>query len=224
MLRLLLLVFIAFVVLTVVAFKLLGWGGLAVMALLIVVAAMIIKRLAVKALQSLMTSPFKIKGAVLKNADVRVHGVTPTAAPTGQVIDARVDDDDQHSAHGLDDFAPAELNWYHMDVTITPGQSSGPMTMWEPGELVLASPLARGGDLAELEALDEVGSVRGLQIWEDGGWQEDEGYKFGGPQRLRLLAGVKPGIRQVKLRYYFEVFGSIEIPGAHDALKAPPDA
>jgi hypothetical protein len=37
--------------------------------------------------------------------------------------------------------------------------------------------------------------------------------KFVGPKRLRLQVGIKPQIRRVKLRYYFESLPALDLPG-----------
>jgi hypothetical protein len=44
--------------------------------------------------------------------------------------------------------------------------------------------------------------------------------KFSGPQRLKLLIGVKPGTSCLKFRYYFEEFGSVNVPAPAAAQAA----
>src|SRR2546430_12006750 len=53
-----------------------------------------------------------------------------------------------------------------------------------------------------------------LDVQQEGAFKPDEGFKFEGPQRLRLLIAVKPGTSRLKFRYYFEEFGAVVLPAA----------
>jgi hypothetical protein len=179
--------------------------------------------------------PFKMKGAVLKNAVVTVHSVTPAGPPVIDVYDE--DEDDEYEEQRLledgrghasdsrsaayeeieeeddefdEDDEPSEpLDWYHLDVTITPKAAQGPFRLWEPGELALVEASAKGDDFAA----DDLGHVDGVQVWHEGNWQDDDGSKYLGPQRLRLHAGVVRGARRARLKYYFEILeGEVELP------------
>lgn len=109
---------------------------------------------------------------------------------------------DVHAIERIDEHVRLEL-------TITPQAVSGPFTLWEPGELAIVGPDARAGEPGAHETSFDV---RALEIQEDDRFQADSGMKYGGPQRLRLLVAAPPGQR-LRLRYYFEVFGSVALPG-----------
>ena len=107
--------------------------------------------------------------------------------------------------------------WYHVHLTITPQGQSAPFSHWEPGELVLVSPSARPGaeHLLDDDADDdEVGENEELRIWDVQEWQEDEEGKYAGAQRLRLLVGLQPEVREFRLRYYFEILGEVRVTAA----------
>jgi hypothetical protein len=146
-------------------------------------------------IRKLFLMPFRAKGAVLNGATAQVHSVSPAAAPP----DAE------------DSGGPREH--YLVEVTITPAASvEGPFSLWEPGELCLVRPesvLRPESDEPDDE--DNACEVSKIQIENEGQWTDDEGMKYGGPQRLRLTLAVQPGIRGLKFRYYFEEFGMIRL-------------
>lgn len=210
------------------------WGLLGVIALAIV-GAFVIKHVAGMMIRKLFTAPFLAKGAVLRDASIAVHSVTPTTAPVypeprAEETDSSAedepdpDDPDEADAEYLEDeededersVPDSALAWYHVDATITPREPTGRgFTLWEPSELVLVGPEAKSAaTLEEMEDADEDGGqVREVEIWREGAWGADEEGKYGGPQRVRLLIGLPQGMRRGRLRYYFEVFGDvIEFP------------
>ena len=70
------------------------------------------------------------------------------------------------------------------------------------------------------EADDEDGcNVEKIQVETEGEWKDDDGMKYGGPQRLKMWLAVQPGVQQLKFRYYLEEFGSVRIPQRDDGLK-----
>ena len=213
---------IACMVLAVVAYTLWGaWGLLGIVAV-VLGGLLLLKSLGGYLLQRALTAPFKAKGAVLRDAALEVHSVTPAEAPAQEYDpeddpDYPADDPDgivDPEETGMDEEEPeaVPLTWYHLDVTITPREPTGPFTLWEPWELTLAGPDAQAGtstDLGDLE--DYRGEIAEIQICDEGRWQVDEVGKYGGPQRLLIHAGVPTETRRVRLRYYFEVFGEIDL-------------
>jgi len=181
------------------------WGMLGV----IVVSCLLFqvgKRLAGKFLLKLFMTPFKAKGAVLKEADVRVLSIVPAPAPQQDAFVAdETDPDTAGTSHLIENDAPHD--WYYLDVTITPTQGPTPMMFWEPSELMLVGPEAKA-------AIDtaNAGEIRAVEIWQNGAWQPDDPGKYAGPQRLKLHIGVNAHERHLRFRYYFEIFGHIEIP------------
>lgn len=209
-----LLVLVLAMVLAVVAFNLWGvWGLLGVIGMG-VLSLFGLKLMVGVFLKKLFTAPFQMKGAVLRDAGLEVHSVTPAAPPA--VPGAEAGEEEAEEAP-----AAEALAWYHLDVTVTPREPRGGFTHWEPGELVLAGPEAKGSEGLDDLQEDDACQVEEVRIWRDGQWQPDEEYKYPGPQRLRLLVGAPPDQRRARLRYYFEVFGWIELP-AGGVLEAEP--
>ena len=139
--------------------------------------------------------PFRAKGAVLRGASASVHAVSPASAPAAG------------EAAGVE---PREH--YLVDLTITPGEPTGPFGLWEPGELRLVRPESvLRPDLDEPNDEDSACEVTRIQIEGEGQWNDDEGMKYGGAQRLRLHLAALPGLRELKVRYYFEEFGLIKL-------------
>jgi hypothetical protein len=216
MLRLILLLVLILVIglmaLAAVAVNTWGLGGFVGVVIGLIVAGMITKRLAGMALKAALMTPFKMKGAPLRNAQVVVHSVEPASPPPGQA-ELPAGDDERDSDDGYTDEDPGEraegeaLDWYRIDVTIRPTVQGTAFQLWEPGDLGLASPGSRATD-------DEDGRIEvdEVEIWTDGAWIEDEGYKYPGEQRLRLLFGVPQGTERLCFRYYFESFGEIRFP------------
>lgn len=190
----LLLISIVQLALAIGLFMWIGWWALPV---LIAINALTGPFLAKRALKALFMMPFRMKGAALAGASATVHAVEAAHAPPPEDEDGA-----EEEPHG-----PRE--YYYVDVTIAPGPSKGGFTYWEPGELVLVRPGAKS--IPDDDA-DEVGILHGLQVWQDGAFVEDEGYKYEGMQRLKLHVGVEPGTREARFRYYFEIFGDVVFP------------
>ncbi len=206
MLKKLLLAVIVIVVLecvaTVLLFQALGWLAIPVVLaanlVLLLVAKKIIGRLITKAL----TAPFKAKGAVLRGARAEIHAVTPAAAPQRSADEDSLETDAAPHVH------------YLVDVTVTPVPTDGPFQYWDPGDIRLVHPTASPDDT---HGDDEAGEIHAVRIWQDGAFVDTEGMKFPGPQRLELHVGVAPTIREVRFRYYFELFGTVRFPSPAEA-------
>jgi hypothetical protein len=175
------------------------WGVAGVVGGLVALG-LVIKSMAGKLLEKAFTAPFVAKGAVLRDARIEVHALEPADPPS------RSEEDDD------EDFGP--LHWLQVDLTVIPGDAVGPFTMWEPGELRLTGEDGRPGADGYDNEEEECGRIAEIRLWKEDRWIEDDGAKYEGPQRLKLHVGVKSGARRVRLRYYFEVFGLVDLSGA----------
>ena len=196
--QILLLVVVAVLVGVGAAVKYLPWWGSLLMFLgLFLVAKFAIKHL----LKKLLVMPFKMKGAVLRNATAQVHSITPADRPTATAGE-NADDVDP------DDASPR--NYYQLDVTIVPQEATGKFTLWEPGDLSLMRPESGVG--VDDETDDGACTIHNLQVEEEGQFKPNEGMKYPGSQRLRMILGVQEGVTALKFRYYFEAFGEVRLP------------
>ena len=133
-------------------------------------------------LEAIFKIPFRAKGAVLRGASAEVHSVT-------------------QDANG---------DFFLVDVTILPvGPGAGAFQLWEPGELRLVSPGAKPEDT---DADGDLCDIKRVEIEADGAFAADEGMKYGGPQRLRLMLAAAPNVSDLQFRYYFELFGKVSLP------------
>jgi hypothetical protein len=100
-------------------------------------------------------------------------------------------------------------------VTVKPKPPSGRFTHWEPGELRLVRPEAKADDTR-----DDACEIQAVEIFQEGSFCKDEGWKFEGPQRLRLLFRVLPEMKKLKFKYYFEDFGEFAVPIETQVIRA----
>ena len=143
---------------------------------------------------ALFKMPFRAKGAVLRGATAEIHSIASTAKVQG----------------GEDEEADSNRRYYLLDVTIKPVARAGNgFQLWEPAELALVGPDAKSEDT---DADGDLCDIKKIEIETEGKFADDEGMKFGGPQRLRLTLAVAPEARQLQFRYYFELFGSVSLP------------
>lgn len=207
---------LAMLILPFVLVQQLGWPGLLVYLFILVLLGAIAKRLVVKGLQRAILAPFMAKSAVLRNAGVRVHSITPAPRPhkPHEFIagDGHEEWEDVGDATQLREYE--NCDFYFIDVTITPQSGAGStFQLWEPGELLLVS-----GDTRSITPGDDddndFGLVDDVMVWQNGDWTIDEIGKYEGPQRVRLHAGVPPNADSARLRYYFEVFGEVRFPAS----------
>jgi hypothetical protein len=183
---------------TALAFYYLSWWVL----VLGVLALIVIGKLLFKpVLLRLVLKAFRLKGAALNGATAEVHSVTPAVASADK--------------EGTPSDSPQQT-CYSVEVTIRPAADKSPFGCWEPGELRLVSPEAvLNPKDPEADDSDDTCEIKSVELEQEGAFKPDEGLKFQGPQRLKLLIAVKPGTAALKFRYYFEQFGSV-------ALLAPP--
>lgn len=171
-----------------------------------IVAAYFILKFALKfifgaALKSLFSIPFKMKGKALAGATAELHGFQWAGRP--KEADAGEDEDEPRKVK-----EPLRYAW--LDVTITPQPRSSGFTHWEPGEIMIAPGTLK---VRKLDDMDKCFRVYDIKIiGEDGQEQVDEGYKFHGPQRLKMLAEFPESAKSLKFFYYGYGFGDLPIP------------
>lgn len=188
---------ILLIVATIVAIKFLPWwailGGIL---LLFVGGKLFIGRI----IGGLFKMPFKAKGAVLKGATAEVHSVAPTAKP--------MPSSDEGEPEEEDDADKGPHDFYLVEATITPAGNDGAFKLWEPCSLMLVAPDTKpdGDD-------DQPYQMLRVEILDEGTFKPDEGMKYGGPQRLKFIAGMPKGTKRLQFRYYFEQFGEVNFPG-----------
>lgn len=200
------------------AFKFLPWyvsvGG-------VVAALMLGKLLVGKLFKGFFMGLFAAKGAVLKDATVRLHGISNAPEPKRDEWE-NLDEDEQ-------EIERESFCYRYLDLTITPVGADGPgrrlseeeadglddddddsndgwgtFSMWDPTDLALVGPDVKPGqDIGDGD--DELGEVYDVAIHENGQWLPLEDSKLMGAHRIRLHVGVPPGHDQFKIRYYFEI-------------------
>lgn len=153
------------------------------------------------ALKSLFSIPFKMKGKALDGATAELHGFQWAEKPKD--ADAGDDEDEPSKTN-----EPLRYAW--LDVTITPQPRSSGFTHWEPGEIMIAPGTLK---VRKLDDMDKCFRVYDIKIvGEDGQEQKDEGYKFHGPQHLKMLAEFPESAKSLKFFYYGYGFGDLSIP------------
>jgi hypothetical protein len=100
------------------------------------------------------------------------------------------------------------LRYVWLDVSITPQERTQGFTHWEPGELALAPASLKYTGLDDME---KCFTVHDIKIVVDGQEMTEEGMKYHGPQRLRMLFGVPLDQDRFKFVYYFEQFGELRL-------------
>jgi hypothetical protein len=203
---LVLLVVAGLVVLGLIAYKMWGIWALVGLIVFLVVLPFALKLLGGWLLKQLFMIPFKAKGRVLSGAKATVNSVKPAEAPARTWSEADPDQEDPDQEVRL----PRLLDWYWIDVTITPRPTTGPFQFWEAGELLLVPPHVKSGTIDDGD--EGSGELAELQVWQNGAFGPDEGYKYPGEQRLNLLVGIPQGQRKCRFRYYFEIFGEVDLP------------
>ncbi len=197
------------------------WGTLLVLLGLLIVLAMSFKWIATKMLERGAMALFDMKSKVLRGAQAQVHGVK-AAQPPERAENADDDDDDDDEAETMDlgkdggsVTIPITREYYAVEVTITPMPVSGKtLGMWDVDDLLMVPYDMKVTRSPDSEPDDETCNIEQVRIHHEGTYQELDGPKLQGPQRLEFLIGVKPGVKnkRLKFRYYFEAFGEIQLP------------
>jgi len=228
--KLLLVALIVFIIITVAAFVYLQWWQALIVIVAMIFAMAFGLKLIIRSFLSnigkAMIAGFEIKAKVLRGATAEVHSVEAAPVPPPRVIEQAKDVDDEDDDEDEDeeeDEADSEdedeeeerdLNYYRIDVTIRPGAQEGPMTHWDVSDLCVADFKAPPVTFSP-DGDDNAGEgfhFHDVQIFEDGQLHPDEEGKYQGEQRLNILVGVPPGLRELKFRYYTEQFGRIVLP------------
>lgn len=147
-------------------------------------------------LRKVFILPFKIKGQALAEATIKVHDLKPAPVPE-MAADFSDDEITEYQS----------LRWYLLDVTILPLQQSSGFIAWQPSDLMLVPP-----NLKETDLLGGYCLIHDCKIFQDDHFGEDIQGKYEGFQRIQLYIGVRPGVNQLRFRYYFELFGDLDIP------------
>lgn len=172
------------------AVKTWGWPAIAVLLLLGVLAVWAIKR----AFRRIILLPFKAKGAVLRDAQVKVNAfrVLGKAPP---------DEDETGSEPGF---------LIELDLTVNPKTESGagPFQLWEPHSLQLYPAGSRFNPQSD-ESEDSLGDLKSFQVWHEGHWVPAEGDRLAGAQRLLCQYRLTRPARAAALRYYLEDLGEL---------------
>jgi len=213
---LLLVLVAALITLAITAVQQWGLPGLAAVVVAFLILGQGVRVLAGNAVRSAFTSPFRMKGSVLKDARVTIHSVEPTDPPA-HVLDRWREDgeaaasDEPHEPadeENEEDLPhPSTLEWWRVEATITPTATPTTFQLWEVGELLLTVPGA-----SEEPEDDPEYSLESLEVLVEGEFKEDEGYKLPGEHRIRFVVGVAPGTERLVFRYYFELFGEVPFP------------
>lgn len=161
-----------------------------------IVAYFVIRLAMGKLFVYLFSIPFRMKGRALSGATAELHAVQWAEKPKHAA-----NDDEEESRKG-----PLRYAW--LDVTITPPHRSQGFTHWEPGELMVAPTTTR---IRNLDDMDKCFRVHDIKIVADGQETDDEGFKFHGPQRLKMLAEFPPDTSRLKFVYYAESFGDMSL-------------
>ena len=205
-----------------------GWPGLLGLIVVIPAALWAFKVLLAHQCTRLVTTPFRMKGAVLRGAEATVHTVTPAPPPSVDIYtdtEESLADTDIVDTLEADEIAAereeyvsqhlaadARRAWYYVDVTIRPVPPSPDakgFLSWDPMDLTLTHPDAKPESIEDGD--DDLCVIPEVQIQRDGQWEQLDD-NCAGDQRIRLHVGVEPGHRQLRFRYYFEIFGTLTLP------------
>lgn len=187
--------------------KAIGWLTIPIVVVALIAAAWGVKIWVGRLIMKLFEAPFRLKGAVLRDARTTIHEVKRVAAGP-------------------------KLHEYQIDLTIHPNaEAATPFRAWNPHEIELVPfgtkpgpPNNDSNDDDEEErdsAVKKPWQVAKVEFWykgefvdklpgEDGDEENAPAFDENEPlNRVRLLACVPPDHKRVAFRYYFEVFGDV---------------
>lgn len=215
MLRLVVFLLMVGVILTAAAivlvllWKTVGWLTIPIALVMLIAAAWGIKILIGRLIMKLFEAPFRLKGAVLRDARTTVHEVKRLAAGP-------------------------QFHEYQIDLTIQPNaEAATPFRSWNPHEIELVPFGTKPGpppdskdddeDEERNSAVKKPWQVAKVEFWYKGQFVDklpgEDGDQENAPpldeneplNRVRLLACVPPDHKRVAFRYYFEVFGDVSL-------------
>jgi hypothetical protein len=205
-----------------------GWKWLIAIPFLMIAFAWMAKVVIKSLIRRFTLGLFGMKARALRGATIRVHSVKSVPKPPEPESEPEEDAGDVASAAaggGSDEAVADETDeteteevetpkdYVEVDVTITP-ETGADGSVWEPGELMLASEKIKS--LADLEE-KEVGTTHSVEIWNGMAFGPDDEGKYPGEQRLKITFQVKPGASRAWLHYYNEPLGDLTLPvGAID--------
>lgn len=209
-----------------------GWPGLLGMLATGAVFGYVVSKLLPRMLFASLTAPMRAASEILEGATVRVHGFTTADAPVGfdpheQIGYDPSGGDDEHDEYDDGPGYPQTLDWYHLDVTITPKSSltEEPERLshrkWQLDQIVLvnadpdsrpASPIPIGlGTVAA--GLMPAGVIAEKEVWSGFEFANFDGEPVWGIQRCRFLVGIPKNVRRIAFVYnLFARFGDIPVP------------
>lgn len=157
-------------------------------------------------------------GKVLRGATVTVHSLMAVSPPDPKVLEETFRDDDEEDEDVVGDALdepPEARDWYELEVTIAPQPrdvESGEDDPggWQAETLALVPPESGYGEF------DVTCMIGRIEVEHEGRFRIAGDWCSYGPERLKLLIGVRPGTKQVKFRLFFQDFGEvIELPPPH---------
>lgn len=134
----------------------------------------------------------------------------------GELIDPEIETDPR--LQELVYRGPRE--WLFIDLTVYPALRAGGQPTeyerWNAGAVALLGPkvaMPTNDVIGVFGAMsDSRCVVERVEIWQDDEWAISDTVETLGPQRIRLLAGVKPGLKQLDVTYFTEKIGTVTLP------------
>jgi hypothetical protein len=185
------------------------WGtGLVLLALMLTLA-LSFKWIAGKVMERFFIGIFDIKSKALREAGAEVHSVKQVEAPVRE-SDMQMVDEQAPPEQAKEE--PVRI-FYAVEATITPKPAMGKaFHLWDIDDVMMVPYDLKVTRSADEGIDDETCEIRRVLVQRDGVYAELEESKLEGPHRLEFLVGVKPGVKRLKFRYYFEAFGDVQLP------------
>jgi hypothetical protein len=205
-----------------------GWPGLLGVMVAFATFAYVLAHFLPRMLFASLTQPLRRRGQILEGSTVRVNAFVPAEAPDAFDESSYDEGDFPSSIH---EFQKARgrmmqaVDWFTLDVTITPPSSLGadPENLtgkkWQPDALIIVSadrdnsplPDFMGG-LANLAGGGICVVVEKL-LWDGLEFVPHDGEEVWGIQRMRLHLGIPESVQRIAFVYQmFARFGNIPVP------------
>lgn len=245
-----------------------GWKGFLVYIGVLVLTLFAARRMIPWLMMRLMMRPMRMAARVLRGATITVHSVVPTSAPEsvtedddddyeegptirsgGAIRDRRRDDadndddmDDDEDDEGEEDdeapYSPADMDWYLVDFTLTPGGENSPegrvlhRKSWDLNLVSFHQPDVKPD--VEMDEMPEILSAFAnfanfvpveWEVWVNNAFvspwnnlNEDdemagEAASYFGEERLRARVGVAKTARRLNVMYAHQLkLGEVQLP------------